>query len=63
MNPEEVLDDILEAIFDNDDLHEAAQLMKGLHTHIAGGGASPAFNMGRGEKMIDCLSLLLEDYQ
>lgn len=63
MNPEQVLDDILEAIFDNDDLYEAAKLMKGLRSHIDGGGPSPAFNMGRGEKMIDCLSLLLEDYQ
>ena len=63
MNPDEVLDDILEAIFDNDDLCEAANLMRGLTKHITDGGTSPVFSMGRGEKMIDCLDILLGDYR
>ena len=58
-DPSAVLDDILEAIFDNDDQESASEWIGALVTHLSEGGENPEFTQGRCEKMIDCLDTLL----
>ena len=62
-DPSAVLDDILEAIFDDDDLEAASEWMAALKAHLSEGGPNPDFSgrpgQWRCEKMMDCIDTLL----
>ncbi len=60
IDPSGTLDDALEALFDNDDLDEAADKLTQLKLWLRDGGENPIWNQSRCEKMLDCILLLME---
>lgn len=55
IDPSGILDDALEAIFDNDDPDEAYDKMLQLRIWLRDGGENPEWTQGRCEKMLQCL--------